>query len=151
MSLKKNILLFSFGIIAFTNAWSQTAKECSVYTPVKPVIRAKGQDVNPYVLPEKTSVLPRVFNKTREVKAKNLCAFQFYNYNEQPIHVYVDSVYAGTIEPNRVGVLQDIKSESHFYCITEDQEYSWEDEADCSCKLIFHLRIKKYTGEVKFD
>ncbi len=127
---------------------SQTVKECSVYTPVKPVLIPKGGEFV-YKKPTQARLLSNQIIKTRQVKNADVCSISLYNYNGQPIHVYLDSVYSGSIDANSIGVLNNISSESALYCITDDQEYSWEDVADCSCKLTFHLRIKKGEGEIK--
>jgi len=127
---------------------SQTIKECSVYTPVKPVLIPKGGDFV-YKKPAQAKMLEKHVIKTRQVKSEDICSISLYNYNGQTIHVYLDSVYSGSIDANSIGVINNITSESALYCITDDQEYSWEDHADCSCKLTFHLRIKKGEGEIK--
>lgn len=127
-------------------------KECSVYTPAKHVVRSKGFGMNPYMIPDSTFLLPRkpVTGKNQS-KKKNTCSFTIYNYNNQPIHMFIDSVYAGSIEANRAGVKQHVKEDATFYWISNDENFSWDEVADCSCRLIFHLRIEKYKGDVILD
>ena len=127
-------------------------KECSVYTPAKHVVRTKGLGANPYMIPDTTFLLPRKATGAKgQGKKKNTCSFTIYNYNDQPIHMFIDSVYAGTIEANRAGVKQHVKEDASFYWISNDQDFSWDEIADCSCRLIFHLRIEKYKGDVILD
>lgn len=146
--MKKLIVLISMIWAGVSAVHSQTIKECSVYTPVKPVIIPKGGDFV-YKKPAQAKMLEKHVIKTRQVKSEDICSISLYNYNGQTIHVYLDSVYSGSIDANSIGVINNISSESALYCITDDQEYSWEDHADCSCKLTFHLRIKKGEGEIK--
>jgi hypothetical protein len=145
----KKLALFSILIIAASGIiHAQTVKECSVYTQVKPVLIPKGGSIV-YKKPEQPQILGNQLIKARSTKAGEVCSISLYNYNSQLIHVYLDSVYAGSVAANSVGVINNISGDADMYCITDDQEYSWEDIADCSCKLTFHLRIKKGEGEIK--
>jgi hypothetical protein len=47
-----------------------------------------------------------------------------------------------------VGVVETLASFSKVYCVTDDKQFNWEEEGNCKCTHIYHLRIKENEGEI---
>jgi hypothetical protein len=148
--MKKIIAILSLAMMVAISgsAQAQSKRECSVYTIAKPMQKSRGKNAKIKVNFQtgKVNILPNKINKTRG-KAP-ACMFSLYNYHNQTVHVYADSVYIGTLRPNSVGVVETLASFSKVYCVTDDKQFNWEEEGNCKCTHIYHLRIKENEGEI---
>jgi hypothetical protein len=148
--MKKLITLLSLAILVVFagNVNAQSKRECSVYTIAKPMQKTRGKNAKIKINYEKDkiNILPsKVVKKRGKAPA---CMFTLYNYHNQMVHVYADSVYIGTLRPNAVGTVETVGSYSKLYCVTDDQAFNWEEPGGCSCIHIYHLRIKEGEGQV---
>jgi hypothetical protein len=149
--MKNLIAIVSLSVLVVLSAsvYAQSKRECSFYTIAKPVQKSRGSKnakIKVNYEAGKIKVLPSKSIKKRG-KAP-ACMFSLYNYNSQLVHVYADSVYVGTLQPNRVGVVETIGSFSKLYCITDDGQFQWEEPGGCDCIHSFHLRIKDGEGQI---
>ncbi|MFN4973132.1 MAG: hypothetical protein ACK45I_11820 [Bacteroidota bacterium] len=149
--MKNLIAIVSLAVLVVLSAsvYAQSKRECSFYTIAKPVQKSRGSKnakIKVNYEAGKIKVLPSKSIKKRG-KAP-ACMFSLYNYNSQLVHVYADSVYVGTLQPNRVGVVETIGSFSKLYCITDDGQFQWEEPGGCDCIHSFHLRIKDGEGQI---
>jgi hypothetical protein len=124
-------------------------KECEAVSLAKPFVRAKGNDANAEIIPSSSKIvmLPAKASKTRGTQGSK-CLISLKNYNSQILHVYVDSNYIGSVRANSVGVIESLSKFSKVYCISDDQNYYWLENGDCSCARIYHLRVNPDEGEL---
>lgn len=149
-SYKTVLLIMALAFIGAGNLYAQSNRECAIYTIAKPAQKTRGKNAKIKVNYKagQIKVLPAKKAVTRGKAKNNACMFSLYNYNSQMVHVYVDSVYMGSLQPNRVGVVEGVARYSKVYCVSDDQSFNWEEIGDCNCTHIFHLRIKENEGEV---
>lgn len=149
--MKNLIAIVSLAVLVALSASSnaQSKRECSFYTIAKPVQKSRGiknAKIKVNYEAGKIKVLPsKIIKKRGKAPA---CMFSLYNYNSQLVHVYADSIYVGTLQPNRVGVVETIGNFSKLYCITDDRQFQWEEPGGCDCIHNFHLRIKEGEGQI---
>lgn len=148
--MKKIIAILSLAVLVVfaNNSQAQSKRECAFYSIAKPVQKSRGKNAKIKINYKQgqIKVLPSKVAKSRG-KAP-ACMFSLYNYNAQMVHVYVDGVYMGSLQPNRIGVVESLNTFSKVYCVTDDQSYSWEENGDCNCIHIYHLRIKENEGQI---
>ena len=127
---------------------AQSKRECSVYTIAKPMQKSRGinKKIKVNYQKDKINILPAKVVKKRGKTP--VCMFTLYNYHNQMVHVYADSMYIGTIRANAVGSVETLSGYSKLYCVSDDQSFSWEEPGGCSCIHIYHLRIKDGEGQV---
>jgi hypothetical protein len=149
--MKNLITLVSLALLVVFAGQSnaQNKRECSFYTIAKPVQKSRGvknAKIKVNYEAGKIKVLPsKIVKKRGKAPA---CMFTLYNYNSQLVHVYADSIYVGTLQANRIGVVETIGNFSKLYCVTDDGQFQWEEPGGCNCIHIFHLRIKEGEGQV---
>ena len=138
-----------FGIFC-NDAFAQQKgyKECDAVSLAKPFVRAKGNaSIMEIPASSKMVMLPAKASKARGTQGSK-CLITLKNYNSQILHVYVDSNYIGSVRANSVGVIESLSKFSKVYCISEDQNYYWLENGDCSCARIYHLRVNPEEGEL---
>jgi len=162
--MKKHISLFTLSAILFFagNLFAQSqennndvnpndSKECNIYSYARPVAQTRGKSgliAKIPAKPEIQKVLPKSISKSRGKKPA--CMISFYNYNNQKVHVFVDSNYIGTLQANSLGVVETLKSYNNVYCVTDDKSFQWKQNGECKCTFVYHLRLKEGEGEIKY-
>lgn len=86
----------------------------------------------------KTKIMPSDNLKIKN-KLTNACSVSFLNVSDQKTHIYIDSIYCGSIDAGGIGYIEFEKGYNDVYCITEDSKKSWVGKGGCDCKYVFHL------------
>lgn len=151
--MKKSIALFSLAVLLVcgNNVFAQekaNSKDCEVTSLAKPIAKSRGK--NPLIakIPAQHKMLNKKAAQSRGKKPE--CMISFYNYNSQKVHVFVDSMYVGSVQPNSVGVVESIKKYNKVLCISDDKASSWVENGECKCVFVYHLKVNENEGEVKY-
>ena len=155
--MKKLTIIFSLCAIVFAgnNLFAQDVaqpvsekNQCDVSALASPLVKTRGKNAKIKINFKKGEIkmlAPKVAVTRGKAPA---CMFSLYNYNEQVLHVYADSVYIGSIRPNSVGVVESLKSYQNVYVVNQDENLNWNVDGSCNCIHVFHLREKEGEGVV---
>lgn len=75
-----------------------------------------------------------------KIRGQKVCMITVVNAFDSKVHIYVDSLYEGTIDVGGFGFIKRKHNYSTVYCVTESGKRSWNVKGDCSCSYTYNLK-----------
>ena len=70
------------------------------------------------------------------------CLVTFQSKTDQEVHIFVDTVWMGILDPNTKGYLNVTDDYQYIHAFSSDTKYQWFAEGDCTEKSTFQLQNK---------